>query len=252
MGWGPRYDEWLPTVSGRMARHRTQVKQIEDGQLDSNFRGALQHERNFIVTEMVNDGNSLFRAASMSLYGSDEHHQLVRQACCKWMVPSSPPLLVCCCRCCAHLWPRILFQQFYEHYDSVRDVAQGRKLGFASMVMGDFRSYLTRMRKEGSEGGELELIALSELYFRPFHVYSTQCRAVPTKYIPSFKDAKSPKPKPSENVPLLLSFHLSGHFNSCTILGEEWELMPDAPGVHEEEYVPHVDGQGEGEEEKEE
>jgi len=88
------------------------------------------------------------------------------------------------------------------------------------------------------------------LYFRPFHVYSTQCRKVPTLYVPSFKDAKSPTHLPSQNHPLLLSFHLTGHFNSCTIMGERWELMPDAPGFHEDEYVPHVD-EGEGEEEEE-
>ena len=89
----------------------------------------------FLIEE---DGNCLFRAMSHQLYGSQDYYEIIRKRCCDYIE---------------------LERQYFE--------------GFIGDIAGTLTSsnYLGNMRGNRTWGGNLELIAFSEMYRKTIEVY---------------------------------------------------------------------------------
>ena len=92
----------------------------------------------FKLFEIGEDGNCLFRSISHQLYGTQECHRIIRKRCCDYLE---------------------LEKEYFERY--------------VANVEGNltFSHYIRLMRKDGEWGGNMELIALTELYRRTIKVY---------------------------------------------------------------------------------
>merc|ERR1719316_1817349 len=80
----------------------------------------------FLVREQARDGNCLFRSFSDQVYGTPEHHALLRHRCSKYIASE-----------------RNYFEQF---------------------VAEPFDEFLARIQREGEWGDDVEIEALSEMY----------------------------------------------------------------------------------------
>ena len=89
----------------------------------------------FLIEE---DGNCLFRAMSHQLYGSQDCHAIIRKRCCDYIE---------------------LETDYFNEY--VANVAGTLTLS----------NYVNNMRRNRTWGGNLELIAFSELYRKTIEVY---------------------------------------------------------------------------------
>lgn len=89
----------------------------------------------FLVREQARDGNCLFRSFSDQLYGTPEHHALVRERCSKYIESE-----------------RNYFEQF---------------------VTEPFDEFLARMQREGEWGDDVEIEALSEIYDCRVEIYAS-------------------------------------------------------------------------------
>lgn len=125
-------------------------------QAEISFRRCLSQERNFIIVNMGEDGNCLFRSVSHQVYGTQDNHKLVRQKCVEYMV----------------------LESFY----------------FCNYVEGDeefFERYCNRMALDGVWGGNIEIQAMSELYQRPIEIYAYSTKPMKT-YSNQFTSPASP------------------------------------------------------------
>jgi hypothetical protein len=91
-------------------------------------------KRGLEVVEQEGDGNCLFRAVSLQVYGDSDSHMDVRRRCLDFMAKDE-----------AHFAPFIQNESFH--------------------------SYIRRKRKNGVHGNNLEIQAISELYNRPVEVF---------------------------------------------------------------------------------
>lgn len=91
------------------------------------------------MVEQEGDGNCLFRAVSLQVYGQSDNHAEVRERCLDFM------------------------EQNEEHYSA-----------FVATDEGDltFQDYIARKRSNGVHGNNPEIQAISELYNRPVEVYT--------------------------------------------------------------------------------
>ena len=150
------YDEWVKRDSGRIMPygHKSKFKS-DDFQKVMEFHyspskekahGAMsleQHdmfvqqlaalEGGLSICKAAADGNCLFRSVSHQLYGTEEHHDLIRSKCVEYME---------------------LMGSFFENFFFVEK-----------------ETYFENMRKDGVWGGEPEIQALLELYDRPVAIY---------------------------------------------------------------------------------
>lgn len=106
--------------------------------LESQFSQDLKR-RGLEIVEQDGDGNCLFRAVSLQVYGDASSHAEVRRQCMDFM--SSDP----------------------EH--------------FGCFVEENFQDYISRKRQDGVHGNNPELQALSELFNRPVEVFTPQAGA---------------------------------------------------------------------------
>ena len=97
----------------------------------------LKHTQ-FKLFEIGEDGNCLFRAISHQLYGTQEYHMIIRKRCCDYLQ---------------------LERNYFEAF-------VGNKEG--NFTLSD---YIRLMRKDREWGGNMELIALTELYRKTIEVY---------------------------------------------------------------------------------
>lgn len=88
-----------------------------------------------VVREQARDGNCLFRSFSDQMYGTPEHHALVRDRCSKYIASE-----------------RNYFEQF---------------------VPEPFDEFLSRMQREGEWGDDVEIEALSEIYDCRVEIYAS-------------------------------------------------------------------------------
>ena len=109
--------------------------------IDPLFQEAMKNEHGYKIREIADDGNCLFRALADQVYGDQEQHVVVRDRACKYMD--------------LH---REKFSQFID----------------TDVIFRDFSHYLKNMRKLKTWGGNLEIIAISELYQRRVEVYAQQ------------------------------------------------------------------------------
>ena len=154
--------------------------------LDALEHQGLQHQRS------GGDGNCLFRSVSKLVYGTEDHHAVVRQCCMDYMVVQ------------VHAFEPM----------TVSDLHQG-----------GFQDYIAMKRKTdgsvSSYGDEPELLAMSELYRRPVQVWTpddtddseTQWRVVRT-YSQSL-----------QSEPIRVCFLGQGHYDALVPLGAPAEPM---------------------------
>lgn len=89
----------------------------------------------YLVREQARDGNCLFRSFSDQLYGTPEHHALLRDRCSKYIASE-----------------RSYFEQF---------------------VAEPFEEFLARIQREGEWGDDVEIEALSEIYDCRVEIYAS-------------------------------------------------------------------------------
>mmetsp|Transcript_113198 Transcript_113198/g.283381 ORF Transcript_113198/g.283381 Transcript_113198/m.283381 type:complete len:370 (-) Transcript_113198:141-1250(-) len=109
----------------------------------------------FLVREQARDGNCLFRSFSDQLYGTPEHHALVRDRCSKYIASE-----------------RNYFEQF---------------------VAEPFDEFLSRIQREGEWGDDVEIEALSEIYDCRVEIYASFSQALMRTFHEAC-DAKWPHP----------------------------------------------------------
>jgi len=110
----------------------------------------------FVVREQARDGNCLFRSFSDQLYGSPEHHALVRDRCAKYIASE-----------------RDYFEQF---------------------VAEPFDEFLARIQREGEWGDDVEIEALSEIYDCRVEIYYASYSHALMRTFHEACDAKWPHP----------------------------------------------------------
>eukprot|EP00536_Pseudo-nitzschia_multiseries_P002470 jgi/Psemu1/235714/estExt_Genewise1.C_330082 len=122
------------SIGGSDAQHLT-VGEIE-------FRDLLKKERGLEIKEQAGDGNCLFRAISLQVYGDPSMHAQVRKQCMDHM------------------------ERDQEH--------------FSQFVTGEpFQQYVARTRQDGVHGNNPEIQASSELFNRPIEVFTPQNGSAP-------------------------------------------------------------------------
>jgi OTU-like cysteine protease len=142
------------------------------------------------MVEQEGDGNCLFRAVSLQVYGSSENHSEVRERCLDYMAHNE------------------------EHYSGFIAASSDDEVilrpGIGSMT--PFQSYIARKRINGVHGNHTEIQALSELFNRPVEVYTPgSCvgDCVELQPINIFhKEYKASDP------PIRLSYHDGNHYNA--------------------------------------
>jgi hypothetical protein len=124
-------------------------------QVSESFRKDLK-KQGLEIVEQEGDGNCLFRAVSLQVYGDSSMHADVRQQCLDFMA---------------------------------RDVEH-----FGQFVVGeDFGDYIARKRQDGVHGNHTEIQAVSELFNRPVEVFTPASAAKPLNiFHAEYKTADAP------------------------------------------------------------
>ena len=136
----------------------------------------------FFIKKMGGDGNCMFRAVSDQVYGNEEYHDIIREKCMDYL-----------------LIEREFFSQFIEGGDK------------------EFDNYITRKRKSGVWGDDIELQAISEIYNRPIEIYSGSNKPLKTFHenLKEFNLKEEDSEKKTIKIsPIRVSYHGKEHYNS--------------------------------------
>jgi len=126
-----------PRYSGIDFNNNTTKKRGSKSANEAWFRAALKKERGLEIREQDGDGNCLFRAISLQVYGDPSMHGDVRKQCMDHM------------------------ERDQEH--------------FSQFVTGEpFLQYVARTRQDGVHGNNPEIQASSELFNRPIEVFTPE------------------------------------------------------------------------------
>jgi len=125
-------EETQPVAATAATKQQKQAPSLDE------FRQNLKTQ-GLEMVEQEGDGNCLFRAVSLQVYGQSDNHAEVRERCLDFM------------------------EQNEEHYSA-----------FVATDEGDltFQDYIARKRSNGVHGNNPEIQAISELYNRPVEVYT--------------------------------------------------------------------------------
>ena len=106
------------------------------------FKPNFFSENNIISKRIVGDGNCLFRAVSLAVYGSEDNHSSLRA-------------------------------EALNYINLNRETLEG-------FITSDenFDEYITRLRKDGEWAGEIEITALREIISKPIYVYSNYHKTI--------------------------------------------------------------------------
>ena len=142
----PRNSPLSETIAKPRGKNVARLKNYDDPVEESiddedQFRSALK-ELGFEIVEQEGDGNCLFRAIGLQVYGDASMHMEVREK------------VVC------------YMQQNEEHFGEF-------------VVDEEFEDYIERKRRFGVHGNNPEIQAVSELFNRPIEVYSPRSGAKP-------------------------------------------------------------------------
>eukprot|EP00954_Amorphochlora_amoebiformis_P022525 1353989-Amorphochlora_amoeboformis.AAC.1 len=200
-GWDTKYDEWINADSYRLAPlyhrtsppeaptlHRSTSNYRPPQDEETKFREELKSEKGWSIRDMAGDGNCLFRSISYQVYGDAKHHGIVREKCMDYVEIES---------------------QFFRNY-----------------VDGDIKTYITRMRRDGEWGDNVEIQAMSELYSRRVEIYAYS--STPMKTYQRHLGGMNP---------IRISYHCRCHYNSVEFpqLSSVW--LTSEPGVHEDRVI---------------
>ena len=142
------------------------------------------------MVEQEGDGNCLFRAVSLQVYGSSENHGEVRERCMDYMAHEE------------------------EHFSGFIVASSDDEViirpGNGSVT--PFQAYIARKRNNGVHGNHTEIQALSELFNRPVEVYTPgSCVGETGQLQPINIFHKEYK---AVDQPIRLSYHDGNHYNA--------------------------------------
>ncbi len=162
----------------------------------------------------VGDGACLFRAVSHQVYGTEEHHPVVRQSAVEHM--------------------RRHHARFSQH--CVGDALPGLR----GPAPTDFNGYLVAMSQPGVFGGHPELQALSEIYNRPVEVYGWDAARRALVREGERRDLSAGGRVNEANPPLVLSHFGGMHYDS--LMGARYDEGREmfsfrAAGSHEQQAI---------------
>ena len=169
----PAFANHTTTISVRPA-----VENDDQGASSASFAETLKRERGLEIVEQEGDGNCLFRAVSLQVYGDAEQHQEVRERCLDFMERDPE-----------HFAPFVVDD---DEKDSNKKDA--------------FAAYCARKRHDGVHGNNPEIQAISELYNRPVEVFVPERGATPLNI---FQTAYK-----TTDAPIRLSYHDGNHYNA--------------------------------------
>jgi OTU-like cysteine protease len=142
------------------------------------------------MIEQEGDGNCLFRAVSLQVYGSADNHSEVREQCMDYMAKNE------------------------EHFSNFIAASSDDEvvISHANNSVSPFQVYIARKRMIGVHGNHTEIQALSELFNRPVEVYmpaSNYGENADLQPMNIFhEEYKTPDP------PIRLSYHDGNHYNA--------------------------------------
>ncbi len=144
----------------------------------------------FEMIEQEGDGNCLFRAVSLQVYGSADNHSEVRERCMDYMAQNEEH-----------------FSDFIAaSSDDEVTIPQDKK------SMTAFQVYIARKRVSGVHGNHTEIQALSELFNRPVEVYTPESLCADNASLQPMnifhEEYKTSDP------PIRLSYHDGNHYNA--------------------------------------
>lgn len=137
-------------------------------------------KRGLEIVEQEGDGNCLFRAISLQVYGDSAMHGEVRERCLDYMERNPE-----------HFAPFITLDEEVPGQSPTSDA---------------FAKYIARKRHLGVHGNNPEIQAASELYNRPVEVFTPEQGATPLNI---FQSAYK-----TTDVPIRLSYHDGNHYNA--------------------------------------
>lgn len=158
----------------------------------------IMNKKNFRIKKIIGDGNCLFRAISDQVYGTEDNHQIIREKCVEFI---------------------ILKKNFFKDF-----------------IDGDFDEYVEEKKHLGEWGDDVEIEALSEIYFRPIEIYSGT-----TEPLKCFHEKKI-----KGKEPIRISYHGSKHYNSVIPTNEESyekyikNIIDTEPGIYEDNIINRV------------
>lgn len=183
-GWSEFYDTWIHVLEEkeRLAEFGsfTEKAEVEAANNEKNFRKLLFDEKLLNVVDVSPDGNCLFRAVALQVYGNDELHSEVRKSCCDYMVNNADRFSV-------------------------------------FVTEGTFEEYIKRMREPKTWGDDPEIRAIEEMYDRPFEVYDATIsdKRNPTEPIKIHFEGDLPSPDVCRKLnPIRVSYHGHNHYNA--------------------------------------
>ena len=140
------------------------------------------NSKSFEIHEVVGDGNCLFRAVSLYLFGTEDEHMTVRHD--------------------AVSYVRRNWKDLHEH------------LVITDPNLKDQRSYCYYMRQEKTYGTSVEILALSEVHELNFNLYTERVRPLDKRYSTDMMPTIINKNRQKNNINLLLTGDLEeGHFD---------------------------------------
>jgi hypothetical protein len=180
---------------------------------EAAFAAALRG-RGLRLKTCVGDGACLFRAVSHQVYGTEEHHPVVRQSAVEHM--------------------RRHHARFSQH--CVGDALPGLR----GPAPTDFNGYLVAMSQPGVFGGHPELQALSEIYNRPVEVYGWDAARRALVREGERRDLSAGGRVNEANPPLVLSHFGGMHYDS--LMGARYDEGREmfsfrAAGSHEQQAI---------------
>lgn len=109
----------------------------------------------YVIRQIGDDGNCLFRAISDQIYNTEKYHSEIRAYCMKYIEIESD-----------------YFRNFIEGGNSLEK----------------FYLYLENKKKDGVWGDDVEIQAMSEIYNRPIEIYVYSSKPIRTFHETSFND----------------------------------------------------------------
>eukprot|EP00979_Chaetoceros_neogracilis_P019208 scaffold11980_cov287-Chaetoceros_neogracile.AAC.4 len=157
------------------------------------------------------DGNCLFRAVSLQVYGDSEEHFDVRKRCMDFMVSQHIGSLIYitynAMRVHSNSDSFILDSSPNSHLYDLATAKEKEQEHFAQFVTDEpFQSYVLRKRQDGVHGNNPEIQAISELFNRPVEVFIPSNGAIPLNTFQSeYKTG---------DAPIRLAYWDGNHYNA--------------------------------------
>lgn len=141
---------------------------------DEEYFRQLMNNIGLVIVDMGDDGNCLFRSISHQIYGTQDHHALIRAKIVEYL------------------------ETEIEYYADFVEGGRNR-----------YQGHCERMKINGVCGDNLEIQAISEIYNKPIEIYAYSNE--PLKIYSN--DITNPSNNPNRS-PIRLSYHFNGHYNS--------------------------------------